>query len=82
MNQTLNNKSETPFVSQATKVRIPWNRGNSFSGTVDGWNQICAWAMEKFGLPGDKYTTHPTENYMDFYFQDERDAIYFSLRWL
>jgi len=23
-----------------------------------------------------------TEDYMDFYFYDERDAIHFSLRWL
>ena len=43
---------------------------------------MCIWAMEQFGLPGDKYTTHPTENYMDFYFQNEKDAIHFSLRWL
>jgi hypothetical protein len=33
----------------------------------------------KFGLPGDKYVTHATEEYMDFYFKDERDAIIFEL---
>jgi hypothetical protein len=38
--------------------------------------------METFGLPGDKFFTHMTEDYMDFHFYDERDAIHFSLRWL
>jgi len=45
------------------------------------WNETCAWAIEKFGLPGDKYETHVTEDYMDFYFKNERDAIHFELRW-
>ena len=78
MNQNLKNKSQTPSVSQATRVRIPWKEGD----TITKWNETCAWAMEQFGLPGDKYYTHPTQGYMDFYFQDEKDAIYFSLRWL
>jgi len=43
------------------------------------WNETCAWVIEKFGLPGDKYETHVTEDYMDFYFTDERDAILFQL---
>jgi hypothetical protein len=43
------------------------------------WNETCAWAVEKFGLPGDKYETQVTEDYMDFYFKDERDAIHFQL---
>jgi hypothetical protein len=78
VNQNLKNKSPTLSVSQATRVRIPWKEGD----TITKWNETCAWAMEKFGLPGDKYSTHPTEGYMDFYFQDEKDAIHFSLRWL
>jgi hypothetical protein len=43
------------------------------------WNQTCTWAVEQFGLPGDRFTTHATEDYMDFYFVDERDAILFEL---
>lgn len=78
MNQNLKNKSETLYVSQATRIRIPWKKGD----TVTSWNEPCAWVIEQFGLPGDRYTTHPTINYMDFYFNDERDAIHFSLRWL
>jgi hypothetical protein len=59
------------------KVRIPWQKGD----TISDWNETCAWAVEQFGLPGDKFTTHPTEDYMDFIFTDERDAIHFELRW-
>lgn len=49
--------------------------------TNDSWNQTCAWAVEKFGLPGDKFITHPTADYMDFMFKDKDDAIHFSLVW-
>lgn len=56
-------------------VRIAWQNGD----TVSNWNEKCATALELFGLPGDKFITHPTEDYMDFMFKDERDAIHFSL---
>lgn len=58
-----------------TKVRIPWRKGHKISD----WNETCAWAIKQFGLPGDKFETHSTEDYMDFYFVDERDAILFEL---
>ena len=60
-----------------TRVRIPWKTNHD----IPTWNQKCAWAVETFGLPGDKFDTHATEDYMDFYFKDERDAIHFELRW-
>jgi hypothetical protein len=60
-----------------TRVRIPWQPFHD----IPTWNETCAWAVEQYGLPGDKYITHPTEDYMDFYFADERDAIHFELRW-
>jgi hypothetical protein len=47
--------------------------------TINSWNDICAWAVEHYGLPGDKFITHPTEDYMDFMFRNEEDAIHFSL---
>jgi hypothetical protein len=47
--------------------------------TINSWNEICAWAVEYYGLPGDKFITHPTEDYMDFMFRNKEDAIYFSL---
>jgi hypothetical protein len=57
-----------------TRVRISWKKGD-----IIDWNETCAWAIEQFGLPGDKFEAHATEDYMDFYFKDERDAIHFSL---
>lgn len=57
-------------------IRIPWRLGTQYD-----WNETCAWAVEKFGLPGGKFITHPTEDYMDFMFKDKEDAIHFSLVW-
>ena len=74
--KNLKDKSQIPFVSQATRIRIPWKKGD----TIISWDETCAWAIEQYGLPGDKFTTHPMEDYMDFYFKDERDAILFELR--
>jgi hypothetical protein len=59
-------------------VRLSWQPGRDDSDT---WNEICASAIEEFGLPGIRFTWHPTEEYMDFVFADERDAIVFYLRW-
>lgn len=56
-------------------IRIPWKQGD----TVSDWNEKCAWALETFGLPGDKFITHPTEDYMDFMFRNSEDAVHFSL---
>jgi hypothetical protein len=76
---TLPNELKTPSSKQGTKVRIPWKRGD----TISDWDATCIWAIEHYGLPGFyKYYTHCTENYMDFYFYDEKDAIHFGLRWL
>lgn len=58
-----------------TRVRITWQTNYKYAM----WNETCAYAIEKFGLPGDKYETHVTEDYMDFYFTDERDAMLFEL---
>lgn len=78
MNQNLNNESKTLSLKPATRVRIPWKKGD----TITSWNETCVWAIEHFGLPGDNYKTHLTQDYMDFYFYKEQDAIHFSLRWL
>ena len=58
-----------------TRVRISWESNHKHAT----WNETCAWAVEQFGLPGDRFETHATEDYMDFYFKDERDAIIFEL---
>jgi len=58
-------------------IRIPWKLGD----TVQRWDETCIWAIEAFGLPGDRYITHPTNDYMDFMFKNKEDALHFSLVW-
>lgn len=57
----------------ATKISIPWVRND--------WNIACAWAIEQYGLPDEKFTTRAGDEGMEFYFVDERDAIHFELKW-
>lgn len=38
------------------------------------WNVACANIIEIFGLPGDRFMTHPTFEYMDIAFKSPRDA--------
>jgi len=71
-------KYETPSKTQGTKVTLEWRYGSDAS---ESWNEICAWVIEQFGMPGTRYTWHPTEDYMQFYFHHEEDAIHFILRW-
>jgi hypothetical protein len=46
----------------------------------DAWNELLAWTMETYGLPGEKVSFHPTENWMDFTFDNEDDALMFQLK--
>lgn len=79
MIQILNNESETRLLPPVTKVRLPWQEHERDSN--ESWNEICAWTIDQFGLPGTRFTWHPTEDYMDFWFYNEKDAIHFMLRW-
>lgn len=60
----------------ASTVRIPWSRehDNEYK-----WNEVCARAIEMFGLPGDRFTTSANVNYMDFTFKSNKDALMFAL---
>jgi len=57
-------------------VRIPWERNydNEYR-----WNQVCARAIEMFGLPGDRFETHANIHYMDFIFKNNKDALMFAI---
>lgn len=44
------------------------------------WDQACIWAIETFGLPGEKFECHSNEDWMDFEFVDDRDALIFLLK--
>lgn len=52
-----------------------------YNKKLPNFYDICIWTIETFGCPGQKYITHSCENYMDFIFKEEKDAIHFSLRW-
>lgn len=45
------------------------------------WSEICAWTVEHFGLPGSRYLTHITQDYMIWDFVDDRDQLLFILAW-
>jgi hypothetical protein len=60
------------------KVKVNWTLGQD---TTEWWNQVCIWAIEEFGLPGGKYKTELTEDYMIFDFNEKEDAALMLLRW-
>ena len=43
------------------------------------WNEICARAVEMFGLPGDRFSTSVCSEYMDFIFKNNKDAMIFAI---
>ena len=60
----------------SSTVRIPWERNYD---NETWWNEVCARAIERFGLPGDKFTTHANIQYMDFVFKSNKDALMFAI---
>lgn len=61
-----------------TTVRIAWNRNYD---NVSMWNEVCAWAIETFGLPGERFLAHANVNHMEYVFFNKHDALMMSLRW-
>ena len=61
------------------QVQLKWEKGKD---TEYFWNEACAWAIDQFGLPGDRYVTHPTEDHMDFLFKNRADAVLMTLKWV
>lgn len=57
-------------------VRINWD-----NQSVPWWNEMCAWALEHFGLPGDRFLYHPFEDYMEFHFKSKADQLMFVIAW-
>jgi hypothetical protein len=60
----------------SSTVRIPWNRNYSNDYR---WNEVCARAIEMFGLPGERFETHANVHYMDFIFKSNKDALMFAI---
>jgi|DEB0MinimDraft_4_1074332.scaffolds.fasta_scaffold59781_2 hypothetical protein len=60
------------------RVVIPWH--NTIEHVAE-WTEGSVWAIEKFGLPGDRYVCSPTREGMEFWFREESDAVFMILRW-
>ena len=60
----------------SSTVRIPWDRNydNEYR-----WNEVCARAIEQFGLPGDRFITYANVHCMDFIFKSNKDALIFAI---
>jgi hypothetical protein len=58
-------------------VVIGWSRNLD---TMFMWNELCADAMEIFGLPGDRYITDVNVNDMTWYFRNKQDALLMALK--
>lgn len=61
-----------------TAVRIPWDR--EFENEKR-WNEVCAWAIEYFGLPGERFVTDTNIEYIDFIFKNKNDALLMAIQW-
>lgn len=59
-----------------TSVRLRWNEGDTHITHAD----IYSWTVEMFGLPGERFTFHPTSQAMEFDFEHRDDALLFALR--
>lgn len=63
-------------LTYAVKVSWQYERGLAIeTRAVLAWNEICARIMERFGLPGGRYTTEVTSDYMIFHFNTAEDAL-------
>jgi len=50
------------------EIKISWqNQNNSW------WNETCADVVEVFGLPGNRFTSHPKHDHMLFKFKSKKD---------
>ena len=55
---------------------IPWSR----SAVTDHWREVSIWAMQTFGLPGDRYVTNFNVLDMTWWFREANDRLLFVLR--
>ena len=63
-------KKETiVLATNENQVAVLWDNQNGF-----WWNETCALVLEVFGLPGNRYESHPEEDCMTFTFKNKEDA--------
>lgn len=60
----------------STTVRVPW----AWLGpNMEMWNHVQARAVERYGLPGDRYHCQVGVEHMDYIFKDRNDALLFAM---
>jgi hypothetical protein len=57
------------LTTNENQVAVLWDNQNGF-----WWNETCALVLEVFGLPGNRYESHPEEDCMTFTFKNKKDA--------
>lgn len=57
-------------------VKVYWSNGDS----VTLWNEKMAWVTENFGLPGKRWQTEVSNEYMILYFDNEKDCMFARLK--
>ena len=55
-------------VNSVYEIRLNWENQNKY-----WWNEVCADVVEIFGLPGDRFTSHPFDDCMLFRFKSKKD---------
>jgi hypothetical protein len=58
-------------------VTLDWAKRPS----TEAWNEICAWTIEHFGLPGHRYQTEVGTEKMTWYFQNQQDQMIMTIAW-
>lgn len=58
-------------------AKIPWARGVH---QTEHWNEVAAWSIETFGLPGDRFYTDLNILDMTWWFKTSEDRMIFILR--
>lgn len=61
------------------RVRIPYDYIHDTMRGRELWNEVCAKAIEMFGLPGERYSCRFTKAAIEFWFLEEKDAMLFEL---
>jgi hypothetical protein len=67
-------------------VRIPYkseldiHKPHTFRDRLNTWNESCAFAVEHFGLAnGELYSCKMCDEWIEFWFLSEKDAMFFQL---
>lgn len=58
-------------------VKHYWNHDD----TRERWDHMCVWVVEHFGLPGARYTTELSQDWMTWYFNNEQDQLLMTIAW-